>query len=216
MRITGAVVLALVLGGCAAGVDPARVDPSPVPRSGTLDGREAPPRGPVPAPASPGGYPDPAASAPLYSLVEDRWTTVGREEREGRRLAGRAAAFTAGVEMLDGALPVRDAVWAQNAVPAAAGADTVVFATPWIPVSRLGGELRCGASAPGARARARLVGQFRVVGSDLLIQGWMETEGAACEGGRAARDRVRGFVDDLDLYARSAARQGVPVPLPRG
>lgn len=217
MRITGAVLLALVLGGCAAGEGPAGHNPSPPHAAGTMDGREAPPRTPgPPTPASPGGYPDAAARAPLYSAVEGPWSAVGRQAPEARRLAGRAGAFMAGVETLDGALPVRDAVWTQDAFAVAAGADTVVFATPWVSVSRLGGELRCGAAASGARARARLVGHFRVVGSDLLIQGWMETDGAACEGGHAARDRVRGLADDLDRYAREAARRGTPVPLPRG
>jgi hypothetical protein len=217
MRITGVVLLTLVLCGCAAGDGPAGRDRSPAPRSAGLDARAAPPGEPGPPTyAPPGGYPDAAARAPLFPPVEGPWSAVGREARESRRLAGRGAAFTTGVESIRGALPLRGAVWARDASPVAAGADTVVFATPWIPVSRLAGELRCGAAVPGARVRARLVGLFRVVGSDLLIQGWLETDAAACEGGEAVRDRVRGLADDLDLYAREAARRGVSVPLRRG
>jgi hypothetical protein len=56
-----------------------------------------------------------------------------------------------------------------------------------------------------------------VAGDDLLIDAWMETEGArACQGERGSRERVRAFADDLDRFARDAARRGVPVPLPGG
>jgi hypothetical protein len=155
--------------------------------------------------------------APFYRISENRWAAIGREAAEERRLAGRGPAFLAGVEADGRTLPVRGAVWVQDAFPVAAGADTVVFATLWIPVARMGGELRCDPVRPGARVQARLVGRFRVAGADLLVAGWMETEGApTCVGGGAARDRVRAFVDDLDFFARDAARRGVPVPLPRG
>lgn len=219
-RITGAVLLAAAIAGCASAGDPAGGDLSRAPRTWTPEQREAEaprPASESPAPRSPGGYPDPAARAPLYRVPEDPWAPVGREAAEVRRLAGRGAAFMAGVEADGGALPVRGAVWVQDAYPVAAGPDTVVFATPWIPVSRMGGELRCDPVRPGARVQARLVGRFRAAGPDLLVAVWMETEGApACVGGAAARDRVRAFVDDLDLFARDAARRGVPVPLPRG
>lgn len=219
-RIIGAVLLAAATAGCASGGDPAGRDLSRAPRTWTPEERE--PEAPRPEPESPvprsaGGYPDPAARAPLYRVPEDRWVAVGREAAEVRRLAGRGAAFLAGVEAHGGTLPVRGAVWVHNAFPVAAGADTVVFATPWVPVSRMGGELRCDPVRPGERVQARLVGRFRVAGPDLLVAGWLETKGApACVGGGAARDRVRAFVDDLDLFARDAARRGVPVPLPRG
>jgi hypothetical protein len=204
-RIIGAVLLAAAIAGCASSDPAAREGGAPRPRPEP------------PAPLSPGGYPDPAVRAPLYRVAGDRWAAVGRDAAEERRLAGRGGAFIAGVEAHGGALPVRRAVWAQDAVPVAAGADTVVFATPWVPVSRMGGELRCDPVRPEDRARARLVGRFRVAGPDLLVAGWMETQGApACMGGGAARDRVRAFVDDLDRFARDAARRGVPVPLPRG
>lgn len=205
---------------CASSGDPAGRPLSRAPRTWSPEEREgeAPhPEPDPPAPVLPGGYPDPAARAPLYRLPGDRWAAVGAEAAEERRLAGRGEAFLAGVEAHGGTLPVRGAVWAHDAVPVAAGADTVVFATPWVPVSRMGGELRCRLGRPGDRPRARLVGRFRAAGPDLLIAGWMETQGApACEGGGAARDRVRAFVDDLDLFARDAARRGVTVPLPRG
>lgn len=219
-RTIGAVLLVAAITACASAGDQAGRQLSRAPRTWTPEERqgEAPrPEPDPPAPLSPGGYPDPAARAALYRLPEERWAAVGREAAEERRLAGRGSAFLAGVEVHRGTLPIRDAVWAQDAVPIAAGADTVVFATPWVSVARMGGELRCDPGRPGGRAWARLVGRFRVAGPDLLIAGWMETHGApACVGGGAARDRVRAFVDDLDLFARDAARRGVPVPLPRG
>ncbi|HEX6369824.1 MAG TPA: hypothetical protein VF006_12975 [Longimicrobium sp.] len=233
-RIIGAVLLAAATAGCASGGDPAGRDLSRAPRTWTPEERE--PEAPLPEPESPvprsaggypdpespvprsaGGYPDPAARAPLYRIPEDRWAPVGREAAEVRRLAGRGAAFLGGVEAHGGTLPVRGAVWVQDAFPVAAGADTVMFATPWVPVSRMGGELRCDPVGPGERVQARLVGRFRAAGPDLLVAGWLETKGTpACVGGGAARDRVRAFVDDLDLFARDAARRGVPVSLPRG
>lgn len=218
-RIIGAVLLAATA-GCASGGDPAGRDLSRAPRTWTPEEREvevprSEPESPVPRSA--GGYPDPAARAPLYRVPEDRWAPVGREAPEVRRLPGRGPAFLAGVETHGGTLSVRGAVWVQDAFPVAAGADTVVFATPWVPVSRMGGDLRCDPVGPGERVHARLVGRFRAAGPDLLVAGWLETKGApACVGGGAARDRVRAFVDDLDLFARDAARRGVPVPLPRG
>lgn len=220
-----AILLAAVVDGCASAGNPPGRELARAPRTWTPEEGEGerPHRVPVsPVPRSPGAYPpgaypEPATRAPLYSVSEDRWAAVGREAAEVRRLVGRGAAFLAGVEADGGRLAVRGAVWAQDASPVAAGADSVVFATPWIPVSRMNGELRCDTVWPGARVQARLVGLFRVAGADLLVAGWMEMEGApACMGGGVARDRVRAFMDDLDLFAREAARRGVPVPLPRG
>ena len=216
-RIIGAVVLVAAIAGCASS-DPAGRGLSRAPRTWIPEARagEAPRRGPdPPAPLSPRGYPDPAARAPLYPVAGDHWAAVGRQAAEERRLAGRGGAFMAGVEADSGALPVRRAVWAQDAAPVAVGADSLVFATPWVPVARMGGELRCEPVRPEDHARARLVGRYRVAGPDLLVAGWMETQGAACVGGGAARDRVRAFVDDLDRFARDAVRRGVPVPLPQ-
>lgn len=219
-RIIGAVLLAAAIAGCAAAADPSGRDLPRAPRTWTPAQREAEaprPEPESPVPRSAGGYPDPDARAPLYRVPEDRWVAVGREAAEVRRLAARGAAFLAGVEAHGGTLPVRGAVWVQDAFPVAAGGDTVVFATPWVPVARMGGELRCDPVRSGERVQARLVGRFRAAGPDLLVAGWLETKGApACVGGGAARDRVRAFVDDLDLFARDAARRGVPVPLPRG
>lgn len=216
MRTLGAVLLGLVIAGCASAGDPAARELPRAPRTWTPDERDAPRREPPPPPGrGPGGYPDEAPAAPLYGVPEGRWTAVGPDAAEGRRLAGRGPAFMRGVEMLAGPLPVRDAVWAHDALAVAAGADSVVFATPWIPATRLGGELRCDPGRRGPPARARLVGRFRVADDDLFVEGWMETEGAAaCMGGGEARERVRAFADDLDRFARDAARRAVPVPLP--
>ncbi len=215
MRMLGAVLLGAALAGCVSEGDPAARGLPPAPRTWTPEDPAAPRREPPPPPVrGPGGYPDRAVEAPLYVVPTGRWAPVGRDAADRRRLAGRGPAFMRGVEMLAGALPVRDAVWTHDARPLAAGADSVVFATPWVPAARLGGELRCGPGLRGAAVRARLVGRFRVAGSDLLAEGWMETEGAACMGGSEARDRVRAFADDLDRYARDAARRAEPVPLP--
>ena len=216
MRMIGAFVLALAIAGCASAGDPGARDLPRAPRTWTPGEREAPRREPPSPPCGgPGGYPETGAAAPLYVVPESRWSAVGRGTGEARRLAGRGPAFMKGAELLPGPLPLREAVWAHDALPTAAGGDSVVFATPWVPAARLGAELRCERVRPGAAARARLVGHFRVAGADLLIEGWMEADGAAgCAGGGAARDRVRAFADDLELYARDAARRGVPVPLP--
>jgi hypothetical protein len=212
----GALLLALAVVACTSAGDPGARDLPRAPRTWTPDEREAPRREPAPEPRSgPGGYPEAGPAAPLYVVPESRWDAVGTGAAEARRLAGRGPAFMKGVEVLPGMLPLRDAVWAHGALPAAAGPDSVGFATPWVPSRRLAGELRCGPGQPGAPVRARLVARFRVAGGDLLIQGWMETDGAAsCMGSGAARDRVRAFADDLERFARDAARRGMPVPLP--
>jgi hypothetical protein len=212
----GAVLLALAVVGCASGGNQGARDLPRAPRTWTPDEREAARPAPMPPPrGGPGGYPEGGAAAPLYVVPESRWSAVGPGAAEARRLAGRGPAFMKGVEVLPDMLRLRDAVWAHGALPAAAGADSVVFATPWVPAGRLAGELQCEPGQPGAPVRARLVGRFRVAGAHLLIKGWMETDGAAgCMGSGAARDRVRAFADDLERFARDAARRGVPVPLP--
>jgi hypothetical protein len=204
-----------VLAACASAGDPAGRD-APRPPAGwsSRERVEAPVRpAPPPAGRAPGGYPDSAAGAPpLYLAPVGRWAVLGRQAAERRRLAGWGRSFLVGRGAV---VPVRRAVWAEDAFEEPAGADTVVFRTPWIPASRLDGELRC-ETGPGVRVRARLAALFRVAGDDLLVEGWMETDGAArCEGQAQARDRLRAFADDLDRFAREAARRGVPVPLPR-
>jgi hypothetical protein len=209
----------LILGAAAcgrAGDPPALVHPAP--RSWDAERVEGTRSVPTPPPPRPGGggYPDPGAVRPIYLVPESRWSGVGREHRETRTLAGRARSFRTGVEQSPPAIPLRAAVWSYPATPIAAAGDSVMFATPWMPVARLGGEIECEAPVVVGRPAARLVALYRFVGADLVVEGWLDTRAASsCFVRGGGRDRLDALMDDLDMYARSAARRGVPVPIPR-
>ncbi len=217
IRWTWAAVVGAAVAGCASAGDPAARDVARAPATWNPGEREAPRARTAPSqPEIPGRYPETTDGPSVYLVPEARSTAVGRGSADRRRLAGRGPSFMAAIGGPGVSAPLRRAVWAEDAYPAVTAADSVRFATPWVPAARLPGEVRCEA-APGARPRARLAALFRVAGDDLLIEAWMETDGAAaCLGERGARERVRAFADDLDRFAREAARRGVPVPLPGG
>ncbi|HEU0301441.1 MAG TPA: hypothetical protein VFR37_18425, partial [Longimicrobium sp.] len=126
----------------------------------------------------------------------------------------RGRPFFTGVELMPPELPLRAMVWPHPAVPVAAAGDSVLFATPWLPLSRLRGEVQCDRPAHAVAPAVRLVALYRVTGRDLLVMGWMETRPDECQMRGPARDRLQAFMDDLDLYARGVARRAVPVPIP--
>jgi hypothetical protein len=162
---------------------------------------------------SPTGYPDSVVVAPLYLRAASPAAAIGRSAPERRRLAGRGAEFMRGVGHVPGALPVRGSVWWGDAVPLAAGGDSVAFATPWVPVSRLDGSLTCPSPAAGNEVGVRLLAVVRDSSGDLTVEAWIDNAGGGeCEGSRDARDRLRAFADDVEMFARNVARLGVPVP----
>jgi hypothetical protein len=186
------IVAALVLGGLVSCI-PVRI-----------------PAGTVPSPT---GYPDSVVVAPLYLRAASPAAPIGRSAPERRRLAGRGAEFMRGVSHVPGALPVRGSVWWSDAVPLAAGGDSIAFATPWVPVSRLYGSLKCPSPAVGQEAGVRLLAVVRDSSGDLAVEAWIDNAGTEeCEGSQDARDRVRAFADDVEMFARNVARLGVPVP----
>lgn len=161
----------------------------------------------------PAGYGDTQPSAPLVLRSASALAPVGRGAAEQRRLPRRAREFMGGVEAVPGALPVRESVWWGDAVPVSTDRDSVVFATAWVPLTRLTESIRCqrisGAAGPGARLAAVL----RDRDGDLEVEAWIETSGVTgCEGDAGARERVRAFADDVEMFARSVARMGVPTP----
>ena len=191
-RRGASVVAAFVLGGLSSCI-PVRI-----------------PAGTAPSPT---GYPYSVAVAPLYLRAASPAAAIGRSAPERRRLAGRGEEFMRGVSHVPGALPVRGSVWWSDAVPLAAGGDSVAFATPWVPVSRLNGSLTCPARAVGDQMGVRLVAVVRDSSGDLAVEAWIENAGAEeCVGTRNARDRLRAFADDVEMFARNVARLGVPVP----
>lgn len=180
--------LAIVFGvGCAAG--------------------SAAPGGQVP----PAGYPDIEASA-SRSVRAAASAPVGRGAAEARRLPGRGPAFMRGLELDTGALPLRESVWWGDAVPVSADADSVLFATGWIPLARLGGGLQCSGSSD-AHVGARLAAVLRDSKGDLEVESWLETSNVpGCGGDAGVGRRVRGFADDVEMFARRVAQMGVPLP----
>jgi hypothetical protein len=172
-----------------------------------------PARTPAATAPSPTGYPDSVAVAPLYLRVASPAAPIGRSAPERRRLAGRGAEFMRGVGHVPGALPVRGSVWWGDAAPLAVGGDSVAFATPWVPVSRLDGSLTCPSPATGNEVGVRLLAVVRDSSGDLAVEAWIDNAGGGeCEGSRDARDRLRAFTDDVEMFARNVARLGVPVP----
>lgn len=160
----------------------------------------------------PAGYADVEASVPLFVRSAAALAPVGRDAAEARRLPGRGRAFMRGLDEETGELPVRESVWWGDAVPVSADADSVIFATAWIPVARLAGDLRCFGSST-TRAGARLAAVLRDSNGDLEVEAWLETSGVlGCEGDAGVRQRVRAFADDVEMFARRVARMGVPLP----
>jgi hypothetical protein len=211
----GAAFLVLWAAGCGPAAEPpAAVRPAPR----TIDVSATGSR-PMPPPLRAGGrgYPDAAAIAPIYLVPEVRWSPIGGSNRETRTLTGRAASFSDGVELLPASVPLRVGVWPYPATPVAATADSVAFATPWLPVARFGGAIQCQSPASAAgRPEVRLVGVYRFATADLEVEGWLEARGGeSCVGSEVGRDRLHAFMDDLDMFARAAARRTVPVPIPR-
>lgn len=211
------VLLRLVPLVVAAACAPASHPPGTVhdaPRTWTDERREGPLKEPVPPPLrSTGTYPDEDVLAPMHFLPESRWSLVGRGEAASRALRGRGDAFSAGVELMPPELPLRAMVWPHPAFPLAAAADSVVFATAWLPVARMNGEVQCDRAA-GPPPVVRLVALYRVSGRDLGILAWIESRPEGCQVRAGGRDRLQAFLDDLDLYARGVVRRAVPIPIP--
>lgn len=175
--------------------------------AGCAAGRAAPGGGSPPA-----GYADIEASVPLFVRSAAAFAPVGRDAAEARRLPGRGRAVMRGLDVETGELPVRESVWWGDAVPVSADADSVIFATAWIPVGRLAGDLRCSGSST-TRAGARLAAVLRDSNGDLEVEAWLETSGLpGCEGDAGVRQRVRAFADDVEMFARRVARMGIPLP----
>jgi hypothetical protein len=161
-------------------------------------------------------YPDPVVVEPLYLPAAGTPGPIGRSVAERRRLAGRGEAFMRGIVHVPGTLPVRRSTWWSDAAPLAAGGYSVAFATPWVPASRLDGSVTCPPGAQGVRdgSGLRLLAVARDSSGDLLLETWLENaSGEGCEGNRGARDRVRAFADDVEMFARNVSRLGVPVPV---
>lgn len=163
-------------------------------------------------PYPPAGYGDIETSAPLFVRSAAALAQVGRDAAEARRLPGWGPAFMRGLDLEARALPVRETVWWGDAAPVSADADSVVFATGWIPLTRLADELRCSATST-APAGARLAAVLRDTNGDLEVEAWLETSpGTGCDGDAGVRRRIRAFADDVEMFARRVARMGVPVP----
>lgn len=158
----------------------------------------------------PAAYPDPEVVAPLYLRAESTRGSIGRSGAERRRLAGRGEAFMRGIMHVPATLPVRRSTWGADAAALASGGDSVAFATPWVPASRLDGSVTC----PPPGASLRLLAVVRDSSGALLLEVSLEVSGGeGCEGDSRARDRVRAFADDVEMFARNVSRLGVPVPV---
>lgn len=143
--------------------------------------------------------------------AEQRDTSMNASGVQRRILGSRASAFMHGVSSATGALPLRERTWPVDARAVAASADSVVFATPWQASARVADR---GACSP--RASSRLVGAFVAQGDDLVLRAYLEESGpSGCMSPGAVRDHVEAMMDDLELYARAAARAGMPAPSAR-
>jgi hypothetical protein len=161
----------------------------------------------------PTGYADTVRSVPGFLPAAGALAPIGRGAAEERRLPGRGREFMRGVEHVSGSLPVRGSVWWGDAAPLAAEADSVVFATAWVPVARLGDGISCVVSSGATTTPAvRLAAVVRDANGDLEMETWIEATGVGgCEGNAELRERLRGFADDAEMFARRVARLGVPV-----
>lgn len=160
----------------------------------------------------PGGYPDTVRSAPAFLRAVSDLAAIGRGAAEVRRLPGRGREFMRGVEHVPGALPVRGSVWWGDAAPLAAEADSVVFATAWVPVVRLGDGISCVGSSGAVRPAVRMAAVLRDAAGDLEMAMWIEATGVeGCRGNAELTERARGFAEDVEMFARRVARLGVPV-----
>jgi hypothetical protein len=159
----------------------------------------------------PAGYPDPDGPRVLPSAAPRDTAGESRGALGQRRvLAGRGRAFIAGIAASTGVLPLRGLTWPGDARVSEAGGDSVAFATAWTAGRQVAPD-EC--ARGGARTALRLVGVFRARGEALLLDGRVEQQGErVCVPGTAARARLTAFMDDLELYARGAVREGAAVP----